>query len=166
MQIRTIIDEDFVNYKKASMFIGIGTCNWKCCKEANIPIEVCQNSELMKTKIVDINNESLFKRYINNTLTNAIVFGGLEPFTCFDQIISFIDYCRTNECHDDIVIYTGFYPEEIESSKIEMLKRYDNIIIKFGRFKPNSKSIFDELLGITLISDNQYAKRIEDLSTL
>jgi len=41
MRIKTIKDEDFVNYKKASMFIGTATCDFKCCKEAGIPLEVC-----------------------------------------------------------------------------------------------------------------------------
>ena len=36
MEMKTtgLIEEDFVNYKKASMFIGMGTCTWKCCKES------------------------------------------------------------------------------------------------------------------------------------
>ena len=43
------------------------------------------------------------------------------------------------------------------------LKKYDNIIIKFGRYLTNQKSKFEPLLGVTLVSDNQYAKRIEDI---
>ena len=38
-----------------------------------------------------------------------------------------------------------------------------NIIIKFGRFIPNRPSRYDEVLGVELASDNQFAKRIEDL---
>ena len=35
-----------------------------------------------------------------------------------------------------------------------------NIIIKYGRFIPDSKSRYDNILGITLASDNQYAEEI------
>jgi len=163
MEIRTLIDEDFVNYKKPSMFIGVGTCNWKCCKEAGIPIETCQNSELASTPIKNFSNSFLYNRYINNRISSAIVIGGLEPFTCFYQVISFIDYFRACGCDDDIVIYTGYYPDEIEKIKIESLKKYDNIIIKFGRYKPNSKQKFDSVLGVNLVSENQYAIEISKL---
>ena len=37
---------------------------------------------------------------------------------------------------------------------------YSNIIIKFGRFIPNREPHFDEVLGVNLASNNQYAKRI------
>jgi hypothetical protein len=37
---------------------------------------------------------------------------------------------------------------------------FKNIIIKFGRFVPNKPHHIDEVLGIELASDNQYAKRI------
>ena len=40
---------------------------------------------------------------------------------------------------------------------------YGNIIIKFGRFIPNQPSIYDEILGVTLASNNQYAKRLEEI---
>jgi hypothetical protein len=145
------------------MFIGVGTCDWKCCKEAGIPIEICQNSELASTPIKKISNTFLYNRYINNSISKAIVIGGLEPFSCFYQVISFIDYFRGCNCKDDIVIYTGYYPDEIEKSKIESLKKYDNIIIKFGRYKPNSKQKFDSVLGVNLASENQYAIEISKL---
>ena len=37
------------------------------------------------------------------------------------------------------------------------------VIIKFGRFIPNRPSRYDEVLGVTLASDNQFAMRVEDL---
>ena len=43
---------------------------------------------------------------------------------------------------------------------INNLKQFPNIIIKFGRFIPNQQSHYDEVLGINLASDNQYAKKI------
>ena len=37
------------------------------------------------------------------------------------------------------------------------IKSY-GIIVKFGRFRPNQEPHYDEVLGVNLISDNQYAK--------
>jgi hypothetical protein len=34
------------------------------------------------------------------------------------------------------------------------------VIVKFGRFIPNQKSHYDEILGVNLVSPNQYAKII------
>ena len=63
------------------------------------------------------------------------------------------------KCIDDIVIYTGYNLNEIED-KVNILKNYKNIIIKFGRFIPNNKIHYDEILGVYLASDNQYALKI------
>ena len=62
---------------------------------------------------------------------------------------------------DDIIIYTGFKKEEVQYRNIyQELLKFKNIIIKFGRFIPNQPSHYDEILGIKLASDNQYAERI------
>ena len=76
----------------------------------------------------------------------------------FQELASFINEFR-KVSEDDIVIYTGYYKEELKK-EIELLKKYKNIIIKFGRYIPNRKSRYDEVLGITLVSDNQYAEKI------
>ena len=76
----------------------------------------------------------------------------------FQELVSFINEFR-KVSEDDIVIYTGYYKEELKK-EIELLKKYKNIIIKFGRYIPNRKSRYDEVLGITLVSDNQYAEKI------
>ena len=47
-----------------------------------------------------------------------------------------------------------------QSSPLTILKNYDNIIIKYGRYIPNQPSRYDSILGVTLASDNQYAERI------
>ena len=44
MKIKGLVDEDFVNYKQTSMFIILGTCDWKCCIEGGFDISICQNS--------------------------------------------------------------------------------------------------------------------------
>ena len=57
------------------------------------------------------------------------------------------------------MIYTGYYKEEI-IYKINWLKNYDNIVVKFGRFIPGHKKHYDNVLGIELASDNQHAEVI------
>ena len=103
--------------------------------------------------------DEIFRRYINNPITKAIVIGGLEPMLQFDEVLELIKTVRDNNCNDDIVIYTGYYLDEI-ADKIRVLTEYKNIIIKFGRFVPNQKKHYDEVLGVYLASDNQYAKKI------
>lgn len=159
MRISNLKDEDFVNYKKPSLFIGTCFCNWKCCDEAGISREVCQNYQLHNSKIHELSNEQIYRRYINNPLTSAIVIGGLEPMLQSEEIIGLIKYFREHNCHDDFVIYTGYYEEEIQNI-IDTLKQYDNIIFKFGRFKPNQEKHWDEVLGVYLISNNQYGKKV------
>lgn len=158
MHIKFVQTEDFLNYKKCSMFIGVASCNWKCCKEQNLPCSICQNYSWSKNEIKNIDNQILIDSYVNNDLTEAIVFGGLEPFLQFDELIEFIKEFRKIS-QDDIVIYTGYNENEIED-KINKLKEFKNIIVKFGRYIPNKPSRYDEILGVTLASDNQYAKRI------
>lgn len=159
MKIKGLIDEDFVNYRKPSMFIALGSCNWKCCIESDVPISICQNSELAKQKEINVSVDEIFNRYINNPLSKAIVIGGLEPVTMWHDIYTLITYFREYGCNDDFVIYTGYYPTEIPDF-ITMLSKYPNIIIKYGRFIPNRPEQYDDVLGVTLVSDNQYAERI------
>ena len=71
-----------------------------------------------------------------------------------ELIRSFIE--QTN---DDIVVFTRYYENEI-SDKIEELKKFPNIIVKFGRYKPNQEPHKDEVLGVNLANSEQYAKRI------
>ena len=104
------------------------------------------------------------KRYYENPITEAVVFGGLEPFDSFADMVELISHlvcCHTlypDEPKPDIVIYTGYRAWEIKD-KIKMLDIYRdmNIIIKFGRFVPDQKSHMDETLGVELASPNQYA---------
>ena len=118
----------------------------------------CQNSELAKAPIIELNVNNLVDRYINNPITEAVVMQGLEPFDSWNDLIEFVKQLREST-DDDIVIYTGYYKEEI-IDKVEILRKYKNIIIKYGRFLYNDKPIFDDILGITLASSNQYAERI------
>lgn len=158
MKIKSLIDEDFVNYKKPSIFIGFSYCSFKCDKEAGC--QVCQNSDLATAPIIDISAEEIIERYLNNPITEAVTIGGLEPFDQFDELVDFIIKFRAKS-NDDIVIYTGYYPNEI-STCLKKLFVFKNIIIKFGRFIPDSSPIHDDLLGVDLASCNQKAMRLED----
>lgn len=157
MRLKGITDEDFLQYKKPSMFIITSFCTFKCEKEC--PECHCQNSPLALAKYEEINDDSIVKRYINNPITSAIVFGGLEPLDQFDELIVLISKFR-NFTFDDIVIYTGYNKEEISDKVTYLANSFKNIIIKFGRFVPNDASIYDEVLGITLASKNQYGEKI------
>ena len=158
MIVKAIRDEDFTSYKKPAMVIGFPTCSFKCCKEGNFPIETCQNCELAKAKNIEISAEQIVERYLSNSITSAVVCGGLEPMDSFEDLIEFISQLR-NHNEDDVVVYTGYYKNEIQD-KIERLKQFSNIIIKFGRYKLNEESHCDSVLGIKLASSNQHAERI------
>lgn len=157
MKLKGIVIEDFINYKLPSMFLITCSCDWKCCKEAGN--NICQNMEIVKEKNKNISDEKIFEKYISNPITKAIVVGGLEPFDQFEELHNLIHYFRENNCEDEFIIYTGYYPEEIEGY-IYFLKMFKNIIIKFGRYIPNRSNKYDEILGVTLASDNQFAKKI------
>ena len=156
MIVKQLIEEDFVNYFKPSMFIGFPSCTWKCEKECGK--RVCQNSALATASDKDVDTKQLAIRYKYNPITSAIVCGGLEPFDSWDDLRYLILTLRIYT-QDDIVIYTGYKEEEIQD-KINWLKVYNNIVVKFGRFVPNQESHYDEVLGVNLASPNQYARRI------
>ena len=156
MLIKGIIDEDFINYKKPCMVIEFPYCSFKCDKECGK--QVCQNGALANSPNINIERMDLINRYLKNDITQSIVMQGLEPFDSWDDLISFIFLFR---CYsdDDIVIYTGYNLSELEE-KVELLSYFDNIIIKFGRYIPNKQSHYDNVLGVNLASDNQYAIKI------
>lgn len=150
--------EDFTNYKKPSMYIAFPSCTFKCERECGQ--KMCQNSPLVKSPTLEIGVKSIVNRYINNPITSAIVIGGLEPFDSEEDLQTLITYIRV-ATQDDIVIYTGYTKEEVKEFSIyKYLLNANNIIIKFGRFVPNQKPHYDNVLGINLVSDNQYAERV------
>lgn len=156
MRIKGLVDENFQDYKVASMFIATSTCNWKCCTEAHN--QICQNLPLASSPIMDIKDCEIVRRYLSNPLTSAVVIGGLEPLDQGDELLALVDEFR-RYTQDDIVIYTGY--TEVEAKKwTEKLRAYPNIIIKFGRFVPDQEPRYDEVLGIKLASPNQYARRL------
>lgn len=156
MIIKGIRDEDFCQYKETSFFVAFPTCTFKCEKESGKLC--CQNSSLYKELPIEVTTDSLVNRYLQNPITSAVVFGGLEPFDSFQDLFDLIECFRT-KTEDTIVIYTGYNEEEIEEY-ISAISKFKNIIVKFGRFIPNAEHRFDPVLGIELASSNQYAKKI------
>ena len=148
--------EDFTNYKKPSMYIAFPSCTFKCERECGQ--KICQNSSLVQSKTLEVGVKSIVNKYINNKITSAIVIGGLEPFDSKEDLFILISYFRIST-QDDIVIYTGYKEEEIKN-QLQYLRAYRNIIVKFGRFIPNQQPHYDDVLGVMLASDNQYAERI------
>lgn len=157
MKIKNIIQEDFSNYKTCSMFLGFPSCTWKCEKECGRK-GLCQNAALATSPSIDISAEEIIDLYRANPLSHALVCGGLEPFDSWLDLSELVAKFR-KKTSDVIVIYTGYEPEEINYA-IQYLKCFSNIIIKFGRFIPDQKPHYDEILGISLASQNQYAERI------
>lgn len=155
MIIKGIITEDFINYKKPSLVIEFPYCDFKCGED------ICQNNKLISSPDINITIEEIITNYyINNPITNAIIFQGLEPFDSFSDLFESIATIRSFT-NDDIVIYSGYTKQElIEKNYIEPLLIYKNIIIKYGRFKLNDNKKYDEVLGVTLASQNQYAEKI------
>ena len=156
MIVKDIIDEDFVNYKLSSMFIIFPYCSFKCDKENGN--QICQNSNITNLPNIEISYKKIVERYMSNKISKAIVFGGLEPFDSWQDCLLLIREFR-EVCKDDIVIYTGYTEEECETW-INWLKMFDNVIIKFGRYLPNQKPHYDDIIGVNLASDNQYAVKI------
>ena len=161
MKVKGIIFEDFVNYKKPSMTIMMPKCDFKCDREYNDSI--CQNSHLVSQESIDISpNELIDNYYVDNSIVESIVFQGLEPFDTFDDLYEFISVF-INKSSDDIVIYTGYYESEINdqiNTLINLIGNHNHLIVKFGRFIPDQEPHFDEVLGVKLASNNQYAKVI------
>lgn len=159
MRVKAVVNERFQDYRKPSLFVATAMCDWKCCMEAGRKPAMCQNSAIAKLPTVEISEDEIFLRYISDPITQAIVIGGLEPLLQQDEVLSLIQYFREHGCHDDVIIYTGYYRHEVLPF-IDNVAKFENIIMKFGRFIPYRNKRFDTVLGVELASDNQYAERI------
>ena len=157
--VKEIVDENFQDYKKASMFIATSRCDFKCLKELGLDCSICQNMEVSTMPNKKISISDIYLRYKMNPITQAIVIGGLEPILQFNEVLSLISFFRKSGCDDDFVIYTGYYENEIKR-EIQLISKFKNIIIKYGRFIPDSEPIYDSVLGVTLSSENQHAVKI------
>jgi hypothetical protein len=160
MKIKGLQDEQFGDYKKPVMYIAMPSCTFKCDKENGCAM--CQNSALAHQPTYDVASSAIIERYLDNPITKGIVFGGLEPFDSSEELSNFINLLREwYSNNDDIVIYTGYTEEELQDNPDYLdILQYPNIIVKFGRFRPGHTPHYDEVLGIKLASDNQYAKKV------
>lgn len=159
MKLKGVIFEDWINYKKCSMVLEFPYCDFKCNRDCGM--EVCHNYHLKDYELIDIKSTHLVSKYLDNDICEAVVCQGLEPLDSWDDLYKFIVELRHYSL-DDIVIYTGYTEEEVYNKHyiLNNLKMFPNIVIKFGRFIPNQEKHYDEILGVWLTSDNQYAKRI------
>lgn len=155
MKLKGIIDYDIINYKEPVMTLEFPYCDFKCDKLNGC--QVCQNSSLVFEPDIDILMSDIWLLYEQNPLTKGFCFQGLEPFDSY-QIFDLIDTIRYY-CDDPIIIYTGYNREQLPK-QIEILKQYRNIIVKWGRFILGDEPHYDEVLGVNLASNNQYAERI------
>lgn len=161
IRVKGIIWEDFVNYKKPCMIIEMPICDFKCDRDCGQ--KVCQNSSLAISETRQVDEKYLVSQYIDNPITEAVCFQGLEPFDSFDDMMLILCELFNSGCTDDIVIYTGYNKDEIDEDKIQALyiASSGNLIIKWGRYIPNQESRFDDILGVTLASSNQYAEKVQ-----
>lgn len=158
MKVKDILMEDFVNYKLPSMFISTSKCSFKCDKECGKP--VCQNSSLAAMPDIEIADNRIVEKYLGNPITKAVVIGGLEPFDDYAELINFITTFRRST-DDPVVIYTGYTEQEV-AAEVEELRHFGNIVVKFGRFRPDEEPHFDEVLGVKLASSNQHAVELKE----
>lgn len=158
MLIKGVVYENFQDYCKTSMYVAFPFCTFKC--EKDCATFCCENGAILKAMSYDVTPEYLVKKYEENSITNALVLGGLEPFDSFGDVYTLIkEFRRYND--DDIVIYTGYSEKEIQGFSSILAKEFINIIIKYGRYIPDYPSDqVDNVLGIKLASKNQYGKKI------
>ena len=169
MIVKGVIFEDFVNYKKPVMYIAFPKCDFKCDRENGA--QLCQNCDLARQPDIEISDLEVIKRYLSNPITEGVVIAGLEPFDTPIQLLRFIQAFRFHTS-EPIVIYTGYTEDELkngcyydhnyETNKTlwEKIISY-GVIVKFGRYRPNQEQHYDEVLGVKLVSDNQYAKEFQ-----
>ena len=155
MIIKGLRDEDFLQYKLPSMFVIFPSCSFKCERECGLK-NICQNSSVAKAPDITISASDIVARYLKNDITKALVCGGLEPFDSFKSLIQLLHEFRKYS-YDPFIIYTGYYKDEIDIENLIMIKNYPNVIIKWGRFKPNQNPHYDKVLGVELASSNQFA---------
>lgn len=157
MRIKGVETERFQDYKYPSMLIAFPKCSFKCDKECGR--RVCQNSVLASAPSYEVQAGDIVWQYLINPITKAIIFGGLEPFDSFEDLVELVSKFREAQCDDDIVIYTGYRKSEI-TEQIKKLTQFKNIVVKFGRFIPDRAPHYDPILGVRLANDEQYGERI------
>lgn len=156
IRLKTIDFENFSHYKEPCTVLCVPFCDFKCTK--TFSENFCQNCHNYNLEIKEYKISNIINSYLNNPISKCIVFAGFEPMWSIYEIFLFLEEFRKFS-DDNVIIYTGYYKNEI-SKYVELLKKYKNIIIKYGRYIPNQETRFDSLLGVELASSNQYAIKI------
>ena len=156
MRLKGIIDYDCTNYREPTLTLEFPYCDFKCDKLNGC--KVCQNSALAQAPDIEVTGEQIWKMYEENPLTKAFCFQGLEPFDSFMDLMELIIFIRVEKhCDAPIIIYTGYNKKEDFIAEY-FLQHYHSIIIKWGRYIAGQNPHYDEVLGVNLASDNQYAE--------
>ena len=69
--VKEIVDENFQDYKKSSMFIATSKCDFKCLKELNLDCSICQNMPASKMPNKKVFISDIYKRYESNKLLSS-----------------------------------------------------------------------------------------------
>lgn len=162
IEVKGIIWEDIVNYKKIGTTLMMPKCSFKCDKENGV--QLCQNKELAAAPSQPIHVNAFMRNYKSNTLTEAIILQGLEPLDSPVDVLTVAAALSDFRIKDDLVIYTGYYPKESPSYIIPEIARIipGDLIVKWGRYIPNQTPHYDSILGVYLASDNQYGEIIKN----
>lgn len=161
IELKGIIFEDFVNYKKPCMTLMFPKCSFKCDKENGV--EMCQNKGVAAAPSQTVHIKDLMQKYKDNPITEAIVLQGLEPLDSLIDVYTVAATLKYLEINDDFIIYTGYNKTEIPSRVIQDLAELTpgHLIVKWGRYIPYQTPHYDPVLGINLVSDNQYGELIK-----
>ena len=161
IELKGIIWEDMVNYKKISTTLMFPKCDFKCDKENGT--QLCQNRGLAAAASQTYNIDSIMETYLSNNLSEAIVLQGLEPLDSAPDLFTVAAALKKYNITDDLVIYTGYNPEDNHARVIDLIlpEVPGHLIVKWGRFKPNQLPHYDKVLGVNLASDNQYGEIIK-----
>lgn len=159
IKVKGIITEDTVNYKKISLTLMFGKCDFKCDRENGV--QLCQNWELAAAPDKTVLINGLMRNYINNPLTEAIVVQGLEPFDSLIDLYTVAAALQDFNITDDFVVYTGYNRDEVKSKLKPLYNVPGHLIVKWGRYIPNQKPHYDPVLGVYLASDNQYGEQLK-----
>lgn len=148
----------FNDYRKTGLLVAFPHCDFKCCHEQGLPTSVCQNCHLKEDQNIEISQGKIVHMY-DPKIHKALICGGMEPFDDLADLLILINVFR--KCYqDDVVIYTGYNLDEITPGLLAVLRAYGNIVLKVGRYVAGDAPKYDEVLGVTLASSNQYGVRL------
>lgn len=111
-------------------------------------------------KTIDVDDERIYEIFSENPITKCVVIGGLEPMIQMNEIVALIKLFREKGCECRFIIYTGYVPNELVK-EVDILSNLGAITVKFGRYNPLLPPVFDNTLGVELVSNNQFAVQLD-----